>query len=86
MNIQTSEPRVLHLNPVFDPVEYAPKPFGTYITTVGLRDAEDVIVLLDMVFRILKESNIHTLRALLRTRAQHFIQRGERNEKEHSSS
>ena len=77
---------MLHFNPVFDPEEYAPKSFGVHITTVGLRDAEDIIVLLDMASRVLKESNIHTLRALLRNRVDLFIQRGEENEKDHSSS
>ena len=82
----SKEPRVLHLNPVFDPQEYAPKPLGAHITTVGLRDAADTIVLLDMVFRILKQSNIHTLHTLLQNRAKQFIQRGNEHEKIDSSS
>ena len=82
----SEEPRILHLNPVYNPKEYAPQSLGSHITTVGLRDAENIIVLLDLIFRVLKESNIHTLRALLVQRAKSYIKRGIQNEKSDASS
>jgi hypothetical protein len=32
----------VHLNPVFDPGSFAPRALGPDVTTVALRDAEDV--------------------------------------------
>ncbi|MFP2911016.1 hypothetical protein ACLESD_39465, partial [Pyxidicoccus sp. 3LFB2] len=33
---------LVHVNPVFDAEEYAPRSFGTAVPTVGVRDAEDL--------------------------------------------
>jgi hypothetical protein len=32
----------IHANPVFDPDHFSPKPLGDAVTTIGLRDAEDL--------------------------------------------
>lgn len=37
---------IIHMNPVFDSNHYAPRPLGTSIPTVGLRDAEDIATML----------------------------------------
>lgn len=37
---------IVHMNPVFDSERYAPRPLGSAIPTVGLRDAEDLLTML----------------------------------------
>jgi hypothetical protein len=37
---------IVHLNPVFDAENYAPRTLGEAIPTVGLRDAEDLLTVL----------------------------------------
>ncbi|QDV41182.1 hypothetical protein Enr13x_10200 [Stieleria neptunia] len=39
---QTHPIAFLHANPVFDPDHFSPKPLGSPLTTIGLRDAEDL--------------------------------------------
>lgn len=34
--------QVIHINPVFDPQTYSPRPLGTHIVTVGVRTADDL--------------------------------------------
>jgi len=38
---------IVHANPVFDPAHFSPKPLSTDIATVGLRDAEDITIMLE---------------------------------------
>jgi len=38
---------IVHANPVFDPGHFSPKPLSSHIATVGLRDAEDIIVMIE---------------------------------------
>lgn len=40
---------IIHFNPVFDAEHYAPRSLGDSIPTVGLRDAEDMAVMLEFV-------------------------------------
>ncbi len=39
-------PEMIHVNPVFDSDHYSPRPLGSPIATVGLRDAEDLATML----------------------------------------
>ncbi|MCA9014939.1 MAG: hypothetical protein KDA77_06355 [Planctomycetaceae bacterium] len=39
-------PEIVHMNPVFDADHYAPRRLGATIPTVGLRDAEDIPIML----------------------------------------
>ena len=39
-------PEIIHMNPVFDSDHFAPRPLGSAIATVGLRDAEDTATML----------------------------------------
>lgn len=37
---------IVHMNPVFDAEDYAPRAIGPHLPTVGLRDAEDLLTML----------------------------------------
>lgn len=43
---QSRKTSIIHMNPVFDATHYQPKTIGSSVPTVGLRDAEDILIML----------------------------------------
>lgn len=58
-------PQIVHINPVFDPDHFAPRPLGRSIATIGVRDAEDLGVMLEFAKFAHGKASLETLEARL---------------------
>lgn len=73
-----SRAAIVHLNPVFDPETYMPRPLGGPIATVGIRDGEDLSMALTMARFVDGSASIRELEAHLAERAAALIARDAR--------
>jgi type II secretory pathway pseudopilin PulG len=65
---------VVHLNPVFDAQHFSPRPLGTALPTLGLRDAEDLSAVLPFVRFATGAAHGDVLDAWLGARARAFVE------------
>ena len=74
------KPQILHFNPVFNPEDYAPKRLGEHIWTLGIRDAQDIIILLNLFSQVLREGSFDSLQKMLSQKAENFVHIGKQRE------
>lgn len=67
------EVSVVHLNPVFDAEDFAPKPLGPEVPTVGIRDAEDLLTMLGFARFAEGTAPLGELEAYLERRVERFL-------------
>lgn len=66
-------PEIIHLNPVFDADHFSPRPIGKTITTVGVRDAEDIPTMLGFARFANGTSSLSELEDYLAFRMKHRL-------------
>ena len=64
---------MIHMNPVFDAENYAPRPIGDAIPTVGLRDAEDIPTMLGFARFAIGNSRLAELESYLERRMSEML-------------
>jgi hypothetical protein len=64
---------MVHMNPVFDAENYAPRTIGAHIPTVGLRDAEDIPTMLGFARFSTGGAPLAELEEYLARRVEHLL-------------
>ncbi len=69
------ETSIVHINPVFDTEHFAPRTLGSNIPTVGLRDAEDLLMMLNFARFAEGNASLDELEAYLQQRCEHVLRK-----------